>query len=67
MAKHRPDVELIPTLIENTERILPKGELLPMPQSSGLSFGAPLRVESGETKIDFLTRARAAVNGLRKA
>lgn len=66
LARHRPDIELIPTFIENTDRILPKGELLPVPQASGLSFGAPLHMKRGETKNDFLTRARAAVNGLRK-
>lgn len=66
LAKHCPDVELIPTFLENLNRILPKGELLPVPLLGGLSFGAPVRIEVGETKADFLTRARAAVNGLRQ-
>ncbi len=35
-------------------RILPKGELLPVPLLGGLSFGAPLRVEDGEGKAAFL-------------
>lgn len=67
LAKHRPDVELVPTLIENANRILPKGELLPVPMQGALSFGTPVRVQPGETKADFLVRARAAVNGLRVA
>ena len=65
LARHRPDVELVPVLIDNMNRILPKGELLPVPLLGGLSFGAPLRVEEGEGKMAFLTRARDAVNGLR--
>lgn len=46
-------------------RILPKGELLPVPLLGGLSFGAPLHVGDGEGKIAFLDRARHAVNSLR--
>jgi 1-acyl-sn-glycerol-3-phosphate acyltransferase len=67
LAKHRPDVELVPVLIENMNRILPKGELLPVPLLGGLSFGAPVRVEPDEKKADFLLRARDAVNQLRTA
>ena len=66
LARHRPDVELVPVLIDNMNRILPRGELLPVPLLGGLSFGAPVRVENGEAKAAFLDRARAAVNGLRR-
>ena len=66
LGRHRPDVELVPVLIDNMNRILPKGELLPVPLLGGLSFGTPLRVEEGEGKAEFLDRARAAVNGLRR-
>ena len=65
LAKHRPDVELVPVLIDNMNRILPKGELLPVPLLGGVSFGAPLHVGHGENKAAFLERARAAVNALR--
>lgn len=65
LARHRPDVELVPVLIDNMNRILPRGELLPVPLLGGLSFGTPLRVETGEGKAAFLVRARNAVNGLR--
>ena len=58
-------MELVPVLIDNMNRILPKGELLPVPLLGGLSFGAPLRVEEGEAKTQFLERARRAVNSLR--
>ena len=65
LAKKRPDVEFIPVLIDNLNRILPKGEVLPVPVLSCISFGAPIRLEDEETKAAFLERARAAVNRLR--
>ena len=65
LAKKRPDVELVPVWMENLNRILPKGEILPVPVLGSVTFGAPIRLEAGETKPDFLTRAREAVIGLR--
>ena len=65
LARQRPDVELIPVLIDNMNRILPKGELLPVPLLGSVSFGAPLRVAPGEAKTAFLERARHAVDALR--
>ena len=65
LGKRRPDIDMVPVMIENMNRILPKGELLPVPLLGGLSFGAPLRVAAGENKADFLERARHAVNSLR--
>ena len=50
LAVQRPDVELVPCYIENMNRILPKGEFLPVPMLGGVTFGAPIRVEEGETK-----------------
>jgi 1-acyl-sn-glycerol-3-phosphate acyltransferase len=66
LAKRKPDVELVPAYLENLNRILPKGEVLPVPMISMLTFGAPLRFADGESKDDFLERARAAVCGLRR-
>lgn len=65
LAKRRPDVELVPAYLENLNRILPKGEFLPAPLVSTLTFGAPVRIEDGEHKHDFLERARNAVVSLR--
>ena len=67
LAKGRPEIDLVPTLIDNMNRILPKGELLPVPLLGGVSFGAPLRVGAGEGKAEFLARARGAVTALRDA
>jgi len=66
LAKHRPDVELIPAYLENLNRILPKGEIFPVPLVSVLTFGAPIAVGKGENKHEFLERARNAVTSLRR-
>ena len=65
LGKKRPAVELVPVHIDNANRILPKGEILPVPLLSSLTFGEPIHVNPGEAKLEFLERARAAVNQLR--
>jgi 1-acyl-sn-glycerol-3-phosphate acyltransferase len=64
LARMRPDVELVPAYLENLSRILPKGELLPVPLLSRLTFGEPMRVDPAETKETFLNRAHAALVSL---
>ncbi|MFW5751572.1 MAG: lysophospholipid acyltransferase family protein [Planctomycetota bacterium] len=64
LAMARPDVELIPVFIENMNRILPKGEWLPIPVLGGVHFGAPLQRSPSESRADFLARAREAVEAL---
>ena len=66
LAKDRPDVELVPVLIENLNRILPKGEFLPVPLMGSLSFGTPIKLEAGEDKVSFLGRAQNAVKMLQQ-
>jgi len=66
LAKKRPDVDLVPVWMENLNRILPKGEILPVPMLGSVTFGEPIRLNEGETKLDFLLRARAAVMSLRQ-
>ena len=44
---------------------MPKGEFLPVPQLSRISFGAPLHLLDGEPKAAFLARAREAVVSLK--
>jgi len=67
LAKDRPDIEFVPVLIENLNRILPKGEFLPVPLLGSISFGAPIKLGSGEEKVAFLNRAQAAVKALQKS
>jgi 1-acyl-sn-glycerol-3-phosphate acyltransferase len=64
LARQRPDVDLIPVHLHNLQRIMPKGEFLPVPQLSCISFGARLHPRDGEPKAAFLARAREAVVSL---
>ena len=66
LALRRPDVELVPAYLENMNRILPKGEFLPVPMLSLLTFGKPIQLEPGEEKNEFLERAHEAVGSLRR-
>ena len=65
LAKHRPAAELVPVYLENLNRVLPKGETLPVPMLGSLTMGSPILIQSGEAKADFLDRARLAVWNLR--
>ncbi len=60
-----PDVVLVPAWIDNVQRVMPKGEIVPVPILCSVTFGAPIRVEPGEERRPFLDRARAAVIALR--
>jgi 1-acyl-sn-glycerol-3-phosphate acyltransferase len=61
LSRLRPDVELIPVHLENLNRILPKGEMLPVPMLSRVVFGPPLSADAAEGKEEFLARARSAL------
>jgi 1-acyl-sn-glycerol-3-phosphate acyltransferase len=67
LALLRPDVQLVPAYLENLNRILPKGEVLPVPMIASVTFGAPLEVKPGEACAPFLARARAALLDLRRS
>ena len=66
LGKARPDVELIPAYINNLNRVLPKGEFVPVPMLASVSFGEPMHVGDDEDKDAFLERARNAVLELRQ-
>ncbi len=57
LAKKRPDLELIPVHLDNMNRILPRGEVLPVPLLTCITFGPPIWLEAGEPKTEFLARA----------
>jgi hypothetical protein len=65
LAKKRPDLELVPVYMDNMNRILPRGEFLPVPLLSSITIGAPIWLEAGELKNDFLARARESVRSLK--
>jgi 1-acyl-sn-glycerol-3-phosphate acyltransferase len=65
LSKKRPDLELVPVYIDNLNRVLPRGEFLPVPLLSCITIGPPMWLEAGESKMDFLNRARDAVKRLK--
>ena len=64
LAEQFPGVQLIPTWIDNVQRVMPKGEVVPVPILCSVTFGTPMQLEPGEDKRAFLERARAAVVAL---
>ncbi len=66
LALRFPGVVLVPTWINNVQRVMPKGEVVPVPVLCSVTFGAPIRVEEGEERRVFLSRAREAVMALRE-
>ncbi|SON56994.1 1-acyl-sn-glycerol-3-phosphate acyltransferase [Hartmannibacter diazotrophicus] len=65
LAAVRPDVDVVPVWIDNLNRVLPKGALIPVPLMCRVTFGAPIRVSEGEAIPQFLERAREALLALR--
>jgi len=66
LARQFPDVVLVPAWIHNVQRVMPKGEVVPVPVLCSVTFGEPLTLGADEARADFLQRARAAVMDLRE-
>ncbi|WP_371225237.1 lysophospholipid acyltransferase family protein [Roseovarius sp. 2305UL8-3] len=64
LAEARPNVPLVPVWIENLNRVLPKGEVIPLPFICTVRFGDAIKLDPGEEKAAFLKRAEAAVLAL---
>ena len=64
LAAARPALEFAPVWIDNIGRVMPKGEILPLPLLCTAVFGEPLRLVEGESKGAFLDRTRAALLAL---
>lgn len=57
-----PNLELVPVYLENLNRILPKGEHVPLPLMGHIRFGEPLPgLLADESRESFLTRTRSAL------
>jgi 1-acyl-sn-glycerol-3-phosphate acyltransferase len=67
LALRFPQVVLVPTWIHNVQRVMPKGEVVPVPVLCSVSFGQPLQLGEGEERRAFLERARSAAIALREA
>ena len=64
LARTRPEVDLVPVWIANLNKVMPKGEVIPLPLICTLTFGAPLHLAADEPKDAFLTRAAQALLAL---
>ncbi len=67
LAQQFPAVHLVPAWIDNVQRVMPKGEVVPVPILCTVTFGVPLQLHAGEEKATFLNRARDAVLAARPA
>ncbi|SDJ18669.1 Acyltransferase [Paracidovorax citrulli] len=66
LAQMFPHVVLVPAWIHNVQRVMPKGEVVPVPILCSVTFGAPIELGAGEERRAFLDRARRAVIALRE-
>lgn len=64
LAKTLPDIELVPVWIDNLNRVLPKGKIVPIPLICTVTFGEPIKVRPRERKQTFLNRAEKALLSL---
>lgn len=61
LACENPEVEFVPVWINNINRVLPKGKILPVPLLCDVNIGQTLRKQDDEDKQAFLDRARDAL------
>ena len=64
VASAKPAVECVPVWIENLNRVMPKGEFVPIPLLCTVTLGAPVVLGAGENKAAFLDRSRNALLAL---
>ena len=57
----------MPIWIDNINRVLPKGKVLPVPLLCEVHIGEPLTLREDEDKDTFLTRTREALLALRSS
>ncbi|MEM6623829.1 MAG: lysophospholipid acyltransferase family protein [Pseudomonadota bacterium] len=64
LATARADIDLVPVWITNLNRVMPKGEIVPVPLLCTVRFGEPLRLGEDEPKDAFLGRAETTLLAL---
>ena len=67
LAQKCPNIDLVPVWMENLGRLLPKGEIVPVPLLCSISFGTPLRLQADEDRDAFLVRIHDALLGTMSA
>ena len=65
LAQAFPEVPLVPAWIDNVQRVMPKGEVVPVPILCTVVFGPSIALAPAEERRAFLDRARSAVIALR--
>lgn len=64
LAEHNPDVAFVPVWLDNINRVLPKGHILPVPLMCAARIGDPIYKLPEEGKATFLQRTRDALLAL---
>ncbi len=64
LARRCPTIEFVPVWIEHLNRVLPKGEFVPVPLLCTVTFGAPIVLAADDDKSSFLKRTRDALLAL---
>ena len=66
LATRFPNVVLVPAWINNVQRVMPKGEVVPVPILCSVTFGEPVKLGAQEERRAFLDRARLTIMALRE-
>ncbi|MCL2657020.1 MAG: 1-acyl-sn-glycerol-3-phosphate acyltransferase [Betaproteobacteria bacterium] len=61
LAESHPQVQLVPVWLANLNRVLPKGQVVPVPLVCTVSFGEPVGLAPDEDRDEFLRRARSVL------
>ena len=61
LARENENVEFVPVWINNINRVLPKGKILPIPLLCDVRIGEVIKKLPNEDKTEFLTRTRQAL------
>lgn len=61
LARENENVEFVPVWINNINRVLPKGKILPIPLLCDVRIGEVIKKLPDEDKNEFLTRTRQAL------
>ncbi|NUO86272.1 MAG: 1-acyl-sn-glycerol-3-phosphate acyltransferase [Cupriavidus sp.] len=64
LARACPAIEFVPVWIDNLNRVMPKGEVVPVPLLCTVTFGQPLRLADDDSKEAFLARCRVGLLAL---
>ncbi len=67
LSERKPDMELVPVYLDNLNRVLPKGERIPLPLPTRVIFGGPVARYPDENRKRFTERMRQSVIDLKQS